>query len=235
MMTLQLYEITLIGTLPYRYQLTEANAAITLIEARHFGAKFLGPISYSYSGYYFNKDWLNKNEDTALRFIGTLYRVADVLSGPDTDKALEIMRVHLNKASNSNFTLKQAHDINTNINPWFTMEQAKKILFTPGEKTYWNDRLKWIINCNIEKGNLKEGDVIVENHSQGEYLFSKLWGYKTKCEKDMITIAKAYNENKVKNKNKIRSLIEQANLNWLIRNYIDAAKLANEAKILINL
>ena len=69
---------------------------------------------------------------------------------PDiTPKALEIMRVHVNKASNSNFTLKQAYDINTNINPWFTMKQAKKILFTPGEKTYWNNRLKWIIICSF--------------------------------------------------------------------------------------
>jgi hypothetical protein len=183
-------------------------------------------------GYLFNKDWLDNNEETALRFISQMYRVADVLSGPDKEEALEIMRVAVNKMSGANFTMEQAHVVNSQISPWLPFEEAKETYFNPDHKFYWNDRVQYLIDWYTEQGKIEKGDVTVEVHSRAEELFNKLRNYKQQSERDMLAVAEAYNADRVDNKDKVRSLIDQAKWNWDIRNYLDAATLAADARSL---
>jgi hypothetical protein len=177
-----------------------------------------------------NRDWLNKNEETALRYLSAMYRVADVLSGPDKEVPLEIMRVAVNRMSGANFTMAQAHVVNSQISPWQTFEEAKETYFNPNHKFNWNNRVQYLIEWYTEQGKIDPGDVSVEEHSRAEELFNKLWDYKVQSERDMKAVADAYNSDELSNKEKIRSLIEQAKWNWDIRNYLDAAKLAAEAR-----
>lgn len=213
-----------IGDLPGRYRVAETGA-IPIIDASLFGQE-----AWCYVGQLMNKNWFEDNEDTALRYLGAMYRVADVLSGPDTDIALEIMRQHVNRASGANFTLEQGHVVNSQISPWLTVEQARDIFYNPDSKFNWKDRLQYMIDWNISQGKLEEGDCTIEAHSKADELFEKYWNYKVQAEKDMKLAAEAYNSGTAENSNEVRNLIEQAKWNWDIRNYIDAAKLAADAK-----
>lgn len=210
--------------LPSRYRVAE-EGALDLIDGKYLGKK-----AWIFTGYLFNEEWLAENEDTAMRFMGVIFRVADVLEGQDQNTALEIMRTHVNDGSGSSFTMEQAHYVNDVINPWFTVEEAKDVFFNPENEFFWNDRLQWLIDLNIEKGVLEEGDVTIESHSVGLEMFEKYWNYKVQAEADMTIAADAYNAGKAENPAEVKSLIEQAKWNWDIRNYIDAAKLASNAK-----
>lgn len=213
-----------LGDLPGRYRVAEAGA-IPIIDGSLFGQE-----AWCFVGYLFNKDWLDKNEATAIRFIGAMYRVADVLSGPEQDIAIEIMRKHVNRMTGASFTLAQGRIVANQISPWQTVEQARDTYFNPDHKFNWKKRLEYIINWYIEQGKIQKGDVTIEAHSRADELFEKYWNYKTQAEKDMKAAADAYNTGKAKNKDKVKDLIEQAKWNWDIRNYIDAAKLASDAK-----
>jgi ABC-type nitrate/sulfonate/bicarbonate transport system substrate-binding protein len=213
-----------LGDLPGRYRVAEAGA-VPIIDASLFGQE-----AWCFVGYLFNKDWLDQNEETAIRFIGALYRVADVLSGPDKDKALEIMRHHVNRTTGASFTMEEAHIVNSQISPWLPAEEAKDTFFNSGSKFNWKDRLQYMIDWNITQGKLKEGEVTVASHSRADELFEKYWNYKSQAEADMKAAADAFNAGTAQNKEKVKGLIEQAKWNWDIRNYIDAAKLAADAK-----
>ncbi len=213
-----------LGDLPGRYRVAEAGA-IPIIDGSLFGQE-----AWCFVGYLMNRDWLNKNEETSLRYLSAMYRVADVLSGPDKEVALEIMRDAVNRMSGANFTMAQANIVNSQISPWQTFEEAKETYFNPNHKFYWNNRVQYLIDWYIEQGKINPGDVSVKEHSRAEELFNKLWNYKVQSEKDMAIVVETYNSGKVNNKEKVRSLIEQAKWNWDIRNYLDAAKLAAEAR-----
>lgn len=215
-----------LGDLPGRYRVAE-EGAIPII-----GGSLFGQEAWCFVGYLFNKDWLDNNEETALRFISQMYRVADVLSGPDKEEALEIMRVAVNDMSGASFTMEQAHIVNSQISPWQTFEEAKETYFNPDHKFNWNDRVQYLIDWYTEQGKIEEGDVSVEAHSRAEELFNKLWNYKQQSERDMIAVAEAYNADSVKDKEKVRSLMDQAKWNWDIRNYLDASTLAADARSL---
>ena len=213
-----------VGDLPGRYRVAE-EGAIPIIDASLFEQE-----AWCDVGFLTNKDWLKNNEDAALRFLGALYRVSDALSGPDKDIPLEIMRQNVNRMAGSNFTLEQGRVVNSQISPWFTVEQAREILYSPDNKFNWKDRLQYLIDWNISQGKLKEGDVTIESHSRSDELFEKYWNYKVQSEEDMKLAAEAYNSGTAKNSDEVRNLIEQAKWNWDIRNYIDAAKFAADAK-----
>jgi len=214
-----------IGDLPGRYRVAE-DGAIPILDASIFGQE-----GWCFVGFLANKDWLeNNNEDTAIRYIGTLYRVADVLGGPDQDIPLEIMRQNVNRMSGASFTLENGRVINSQVSPWFTVEQARDILYNPDSKFSWKARLKYLIDGYISQGKLNEGDVTIDSHSRADELFEKYWNYKIQSEEDMKLVAEAYNSGTAKNSDEVRNLIEQAKWNWDIRNYIDAAKLAADAK-----
>lgn len=215
-----------LGDLPGRYRVAE-EGAIPII-----GGSLFGQEAWCFVGYLFNKDWLDNNEETALRFISQMYRVADVLSGPDKEEALEIMRVAVNEMSGASFTMEQAHIVNSQISPWQTFEEAKETYFNPDHKFNWNDRVQYLIDWYTEQGKIEEGDVSVEAHSRAEELYNKLWNYKQQSERDMIAVAEAYNADSVKDKEKVRSLMDQAKWNWDIRNYLDASTLAADARSL---
>lgn len=212
-----------IGDLPGRYRVAETGA-IPMVDSR-----IMGQEGWCYVGYLFNRQWLQKNEETALRFISTMYRVADVLKGPDVDKALEIMRVHVNKQSGANFTLEQGHVVNNQISPWFTFEEAKNVLFTPSSVYYWGGRINWLIDWYKKQGKLEAGDVTYAQHSAAEDLYFKLAKYKGQSETDMGVAVAAYNASSKKDQG-LRLLIEKAKWNWDMRNYLDAATLASQAR-----
>ncbi|MDZ7837958.1 MAG: hypothetical protein U5N58_08395 [Actinomycetota bacterium] len=67
-----------------------------------------------------------------------------------------------------------------------------------------------MIDWNISQGNLEEGDVTIESHSEAYELFEKYLDYKTKTEEDLKQVVESYNSGNINNKEEVKELVEQA-------------------------
>jgi ABC-type nitrate/sulfonate/bicarbonate transport system substrate-binding protein len=212
------------GDLPSRFRVQEAGNVPVLTAAQ------MGPSAVAYVGFVSRKDWLKANEETMLRLLGVWYRVADLLAGPNADQGLDIMRKFINGKTGAKFELKNVQWVNDQISPWFTFEEAWELLYRPGAPLDWHGRLRYAIDYLEKQGTIKKGAVTVEEHSQARQLFMKLMDLKLETETDLDSVQRALLFLGDKAPAEAKSLFEDAKHQYSIRNYVDSAKLARQAR-----
>ena len=212
-----------LGDLPSRFRLTEAGDVPAL------AADAIGPDAAAYVGFVTTADWLQSNHDTALRLLGVWYRVADLLKSDQADKALDIMRTHINKQTGASFDLETTRVVNTIISPWFTVEEAQRDVYTPGGRWDWADRTRYSIDYYVKNNTIRPGDVSPDWFAQAAVLFNEYISFKVKTETDLSAADAAIKANESGKMAKAIDLDNQAKWNYAIRNYFDSAQLAQAA------
>ncbi len=209
------------GDLPGTFRVLE-EGGVTLTSAKQWPPF---PGSYLYVGWVGDKNWLSENEETALRVLGVLYRVADDLSPRTTkpnklqDEALTIMYEKVNEESGASFNLDAARWVNKEVSPWLTADETAEVLFSPKSPQNFDQMVETLIEVNGEEANEK---VIHEQVAMMQPLYEKYIADGESAKKD---IAKAGSSSDPK----VASLTEEAEAQLKIFNYLDASTKAGEA------
>jgi ABC-type nitrate/sulfonate/bicarbonate transport system substrate-binding protein len=212
-----------LGDVPSRFRLEEEGMEPII------SAADVGPPAILYVGYVFNSEWLDENEDTALRLLSAWYRAVDKLH-VDREATLEMMYKWVNEESGTSFDLNQAKWIQENVSPWPTFEEAERIFYDPVADTYIVPRLEYVINFWQEKGSFEEGKVSVESASRAEQLYKRLKQLKSEAEANIEAVEeRSLSDLSESKRNQVTSLLEKAKLHYEIRNYLDAARFSEAA------
>lgn len=208
------------GDLPGTFRVLEDDG-VELTSARDWPPF---PGSYIYVGWVADKNWLAENEATYMKVMGVLFRIADDLS-PRTltanakqDAALEIMTDRVNEESGASFDLDAARWVNRDVSPWLTVEEMGKVLFAPKSPQNWDGMVKAL------SGVAEDADptAVAEQVGQLQPLYEKYVAYGKAAERDIAAAAGSSDA-------EAKSLVEEAEAQLAIFNYMDAATKAAAA------
>jgi hypothetical protein len=156
--------------------------------------------------------------------MGVLFRIADDLS-PRTltanakqDAALEIMTDRVNEESGASFDLDAARWVNRDVSPWLTVDEMGKVLFAPKSPQNWDGMVKAL------SGVAEDADptAVAEQVGQLQPLYEKYVAYGKAAERDIAAAAGSSDA-------EAKSLVEEAEAQLAIFNYMDAATKAAAA------
>jgi ABC-type nitrate/sulfonate/bicarbonate transport system substrate-binding protein len=209
------------GDLPGTFRVLEDDG-VELTSARDWPPF---PGSYIYVGWVANKDWMVENEDTYMRVMGVLFRIADDLS-PRTleanklqDEALTVMYERVNEESGASFDLDAARWVNKDVSPWLTVDEMGEVLFDPKSP----QNLDGMVDALTEvAGSDADPEAIAEQVGQLQPMYEKYVGYGKSAEKDIAAASGSGDA-------EVEKMVGEAEDQHAIFNYLDASTKAAAA------
>jgi ABC-type nitrate/sulfonate/bicarbonate transport system substrate-binding protein len=209
------------GDLPGTFRVLEDDG-VELTSARDWPPF---PGSYIYVGWVTDKEWLAQNQDTYMRVMGVLFRIADDLS-PRTleanklqDEALTVMYEKVNEESGASFDLDAARWVNKDVSPWLTVEEMREVLFDPNSP----QNLDGMVDSLTEAAGAEaDSQAIAEQVGQLQPMYEKYVAYGKSAESDIAAA-------KDSGSGEVEKLVGEAEDQLVIFNYLDASTKAAAA------
>lgn len=209
------------GDLPGTFRVLEEDG-VELTSARDWPPF---PGSFIYVGWVSDKGWMAENEDTYMRVMGVLFRVANDLS-PRTlepnkpqDEALTIMYEKVNEESGASFDLEAARWVNKDVSPWLTVDEMGEVLFDPKSPQYLDGMVEALTEA---AGPDADPKAVAEQVGQLQPMYEKYVAYGEAAERDIAAAKESGNAEADK-------LVGEAEDQLEIFNYLDASTKAAEA------
>lgn len=166
-------------------------------------------------------DFIDKNYETALRFVSVQYRIVDAIKS-DPDGALSIQAPYLQAAAGTNTSAKDLGTIMSTLDPLFTFEDQAK--FWTDEKSifYYKSVLQPQIDAAKAGGVIPAGtEITPDDITVGAGIYRDMVALKTACDG---MIPKAASVSGVK-----ASMVKEATIQYKNRNYLDAYRMLKTA------
>jgi ABC-type nitrate/sulfonate/bicarbonate transport system substrate-binding protein len=183
------------------------------------------------SGWSASDKWLADNHDTALRMASVMYRIIDYKQ-KDLIGAAKIQIPFLNSIAGTNFSPADAKYLDTEIDPFFSFEQQEAFFAEPNSPYNWEAIADAAINDAVKGGKQKAGhdadEVILADDTWEELRSLKILSEKLMSEVETDLEGDGADSDGAETAQKYAA---QAKAFHAARNYLDAARFANAAKL----
>jgi ABC-type nitrate/sulfonate/bicarbonate transport system substrate-binding protein len=182
-----------------------------------------------FSGWAAKKSWLSANHATALRMASVLFRIMDYKVNHET-QAAQIQIPYLNSLAGTSFTSADAKFLDHIIDPFWTFDAQKTFYVDKASIYYYKTSVQALIDRQVQAGVLKK------THSPDELFLSddvwrELLSLKTHSSALMKSVSAKLKTAKGQSRTKATQYLAKANGFYAGRDYLDAFRFANAARL----
>lgn len=169
------------------------------------------------------QEYLDKNNETAMRLCSALYRTVDYMFGPNQTEALTTYAPFINAAAGSDLDASAIQYIFTELDPFLSWKEQEHIWTDPSYPLFYKNLYDFQIESYKKAGTIANKDYDVEDFFQAKKLWEQMNGFKK--EYDALA-AKAAGASLSDDKKK---LADQAKAQYDAYNFLDAARFLKAA------
>lgn len=167
--------------------------------------------------------WLQSNPETAIRLAGVGYRIID-LKKSDPVAAAEIQIPFINGIAGTEFTLEDAETLDERIDPFYSFEEQTEFFEDTESPFYWTKPIEATLGL-LKQDGLVTGDWEARDVSWADSTWLTLDSLRTQTEELVAELEGSGVDGTAAEQ------LEQAKQFAEARNYLDAFRFANAAKL----
>jgi len=149
----------------------------TLLKDEQFvnagGSDILGPAGLWYDTMMTTDEYLNSNQDTALKLLAVFYSTVNEFD-KNPDKVAEVAAAYLSKATGSDFAKDEWLEMQTKFDDFQSLEEAQAGFYNKTSDLYWGNSVQYQIDLQTADGTLPAGVSGEQYYGGSEKLFNAL-------------------------------------------------------------
>lgn len=157
-----------IGSLPQQRMLVREESYVNA-----GGSDILGPAGLWYDTMTTTKEWMDANNETALRLLGVLYSAVNEFD-KDPNKFSKIAAKNLTRVTGSDYTPEEYLEFQTQYDDFLSLDEAKNGFYNPKSPEYWRVSVDYQIQLQVADGVLQPGISADFYYGDSEKLFNQL-------------------------------------------------------------
>lgn len=132
------------------------------------GEGLLGPAALWYSTMAATQPWLSANQSVVYKLMAVWYRTMKYIAEKPA-QAWPILTNSLNSASKTSFSVAKVKFLGTTLNGFFTLDQAKSLIYNPSSPLYWRNSVRYYAKA---AGSTLPSNFDVNAHELEEHYFT---------------------------------------------------------------